>query len=51
MKIKTLLKTAFLIDSCFSGHMNNIGRLVEENKSIVAGPMDKNVKNTEGSLS
>ena len=33
-----------LKDSCFTGHMNNINRLVKEQKLIVAGPMVKNDK-------
>lgn len=37
-----------LRDSCFAGHMANIGRLVEEKKLIVAGPMFKNDKNYRG---
>ena len=37
-----------LKDSCFSGHMNNINRLVEEKQLIVAGPMVKNEKSYRG---
>ncbi len=37
-----------VLDSCFSGHMNNIARLVEENKMIVAGPMMQNDSNYRG---
>lgn len=37
-----------LKDSCFSGHMNNIERLVKEKKLIVAGPMVKNDKSYRG---
>jgi len=33
------------IDSCFTGHMTNIHRLVDMKKLIVAGPLKKN-KNT-----
>lgn len=37
-----------LRDSCFTGHMNNIDRLVKEKKLIVAGPMLKNEKSYRG---
>jgi uncharacterized protein YciI len=37
-----------LRDSCFTGHMNNITRLVKEKKLIVAGPMVKNEKSYRG---
>lgn len=37
-----------LRDSCFAGHMENINRLVEEKKLIVAGPMEKNKKEYRG---
>lgn len=37
-----------LVNEIFRGHMNNIVRLVEEGKLIVAGPFDKNDKNYRG---
>jgi len=37
-----------LKDSCFTGHLNNIKRLVKEKKLIVAGPMVKNDKSYRG---
>lgn len=36
------------IDSCFSGHMNNIVRLVNEEKLIVAGLLGKNDNSYRG---
>ena len=36
------------IDSCFSGHLKNITKLVEEKKLIVAGPFFKNDKSMRG---
>ncbi|HLG33140.1 MAG TPA: hypothetical protein VI362_08860 [Ignavibacteriaceae bacterium] len=36
------------IDSCFRGHMNNIGRLVNLEKLIVAGPIGKNDNSYRG---
>ncbi len=35
-------------DSCFSGHMSNIKRLVLEDKLIVAGPIGKNENSYRG---
>lgn len=35
-------------DSVFAGHMENMGRLVKENKLIVAGPLGKNDKSYRG---
>lgn len=37
-----------LKDSCFTGHMNNINRLVKAKKLIVAGPMMKNDNSYRG---
>jgi uncharacterized protein YciI len=36
------------IDSCFRGHLSNIGRLVEDGKLIVAGPLGKNDNSYRG---
>jgi uncharacterized protein YciI len=36
------------VNELFRGHMENINRLVEENKLIVAGPMGKNDKTYRG---
>ncbi len=35
-------------DSAFAGHMANMGKLVKENKLIVAGPFGKNDKTFRG---
>ena len=37
-----------VIDSCFRGHLDNINRLVKEDKLIVAGPLGKNDKAYRG---
>ncbi len=37
-----------LRDSCFAGHMTNIGRLVETKELIVAGPFGKNESDFRG---
>lgn len=37
-----------LISNSFRGHMDNINRLVEEGKLIVAGPLGKNENNYRG---
>jgi len=36
------------IDSCFTGHMKNIGRMVEQGQLIVAGPIAKNENSYRG---
>ncbi len=41
-------KDQTLIGESFRGHMNNINRLVEEGKLIVAGPLGKNDKTYRG---
>jgi uncharacterized protein YciI len=35
-------------DSCFRGHMNNINRLVQAGKMVVAGPMGQNDNSVRG---
>jgi uncharacterized protein YciI len=37
-----------LINASFRGHMNNINRLVEEGKLIIAGPLGKNENKYRG---
>jgi uncharacterized protein YciI len=49
--LKTVANTSNdkeLINESFRGHMNNINRLVEEGKLIVAGPLEKNENNYRG---
>lgn len=36
------------ISSCFKGHMENINRLVKEEKLVIAGPLGKNEHNYRG---
>ena len=55
MYVLVLLKTGTVkieekqkVDSLFSGHMKNMGDLVQKGKLIVAGPMGKNDKKYEG---
>lgn len=36
------------VQELFAGHMANIGRLAEEGKLIVAGPLQKNTENYRG---
>lgn len=43
----TTIDRTFISES-FKGHMDNINRLVEENKLIVAGPLGKNENNYRG---
>ncbi|MDR1676664.1 MAG: hypothetical protein LBR86_09385, partial [Tannerella sp.] len=37
-----------LISESFRGHLDNINKLIEEGKIIVAGPLGKNEKNYRG---
>lgn len=36
------------IDSCFAGHMSNMGLMVKANQLVVAGPLGKNDKTYRG---
>jgi len=36
------------ISECFRGHLENINRLVEEGKLVIAGPLEKNDKTYRG---
>lgn len=36
------------VDAAFSGHMENMGKLVKAKKLIVAGPLSKNERNYRG---
>ncbi|WP_439506384.1 YciI family protein [Sediminibacterium sp.] len=53
--ILVLLKTGpnkttnkHFIDSCFAGHMQNMGVMVKANQLVVAGPLGKNDKTYRG---
>ncbi|OYZ02637.1 MAG: hypothetical protein B7Y37_02290 [Sphingobacteriia bacterium 28-36-52] len=53
--ILVLLKTGpntttnkLFIDSCFAGHMQNMGVMVKANQLVVAGPLGKNDKTYRG---
>jgi uncharacterized protein YciI len=55
MYVLVLLKTGTasitdkkVVDSLFKGHFNNMQRLTEEGKLVVAGPMGKNDKSYRG---
>jgi uncharacterized protein YciI len=55
MYVLVILKTGSVkidekqkVDSLFSGHMKNMGDLVQKGKLIVAGPLGKNEKKYEG---
>lgn len=45
---KNKSKDKQFIDSCFTGHMANIGKLVETKQLIVAGPFGKNTNDYRG---
>lgn len=36
------------VDSCFAGHMSNMGKMVKSGKLVVAGPISKNDDNFRG---
>jgi uncharacterized protein YciI len=41
-------KDTKLINKCFRGHLDNINKLVQEEKMVVAGPLEKNENNYRG---